>query len=486
MRVLVTGATGYVGSHLVPALLAQGYKVRCLVRNKGKLRPFAWASQVEIVEGDVENAEAVRAALKGTTAAFYLVHSLSAKDFERRDALIAEQFGHIAHQQRVRQIVYLGGLGDERAKLSRHLRSRHETGRRLRAGGVPVLEFRSAVIIGSGSLPFEMVRYLTERLPVMICPRWVRTQLQPIAISDVIAYLTAALKLPPTDEIVEIGSPDVADYLAMMRYYAELRRLRRFMIVVPVFTPELASYWVGLVTPLPASVARPLIEGLRNDLLVLRHEPALRLFPEIRPMSWRRAMLRAIKGYGLEGNPEGFWQAVGGDWERVGMRWEQGRIVEIRKRSVAADAETVFSVVSQLGGETGWLYADSLWQLRGLLDALIGGVGMRRGRPDRPLKVGDTVDFWRVEAVEPPKLLRLKAEMRLPGEAWLQFRIVPKSENESVLVQAAVFEPLGLLGLFYWYALLPLHALIFSGLCNAVAERAEGLKVRKNLVRIRT
>jgi uncharacterized protein YndB with AHSA1/START domain len=197
-------------------------------------------------------------------------------------------------------------------------------------------------------------------------------------------------------------------------------------------------------------------------------------------------MLRAIKGYGLEGNPEGFWQAVGGDWERVGMRWEQGHIVEIRKRSVAADAETVFSVVSQLGGETGWLYADSLWQLRGLLDALIGGVGMRRGRPDRPLKVGDTVDFWRVEAVEPPKLLRLKAEMRLPGEAWLQFRIIPKSENESVLVQAAVFEPLGLLGLFYWYALLPLHALIFSGLCNAIAERAEGLKVRKNLVRIRT
>jgi len=486
MRVLVTGATGYVGSHLVPALLAQGYKVRCLVRNKGKLRPFAWASQVEMVEGDVENAEAVRATLKGVSAAFYLVHSLSAKDFERRDALIAEEFGRIARQQRVRQIVYLGGLGDERENLSRHLRSRQETGRRLRVGGVPVLEFRSALVIGSGSLSFEMVRYLTERLPVMICPRWVRTQLQPIAISDVIAYLTAALKLPPTDEIVEIGSPDVAEYLAMMRYYAELRRLRRFMIVVPVFTPELASYWVGLVTPLPASVARPLIEGLRNDLLVLRHEPALRLFPEIRPMSWRRAMLRAIKGYGLEGNADGFWQTVGGDWERVGMRWEQGRIVEIRKRSVAADAATVFSVISRLGGETGWLYADSLWQLRGMLDALIGGVGIRRGRPERPLKVGDIVDFWRVEAIEPTKLLRLKAEMRLPGEAWLQFRLIPKGDKESVLVQAAVFEPRGMLGLFYWYAHLPLHALIFSGLCNAIAERAEGLKGRKNLMRART
>lgn len=483
MRVLVAGATGYVGSHLVPALLAQGYRVRCLVRNKGRLRPFAWASQVEVVEGDLENAEAVRVALKGVNAAFYLVHSLLAKDFERRDAAIAEQFGQIACQQRIRQIVYLSGLGDERENLSRHLRSRQETGRRLRVGGVPVLEFRSALIIGSGSLSFEMVRYLTERLPVMICPRWVRTQLQPIAISDVIAYLTAALKLPPTDDIVEIGSPDVADYLAMMRYYAELRRLRRFMIVVPVFTPELASYWVGLVTPLPASVARPLIEGLRNDLLVFRHEPALRLFPEIRPMSWRRAMLRAIKGYGLEGNSDGFWQAVGGDWERVGMRWEQGRIVEIRKRSVAADATTVFSVISRLGGETGWLYADSLWQLRGLLDALLGGVGMRRGRPDRPLKVGDIVDFWRVEAIEPTKLLRLKAEMRLPGEAWLQFRLIPKGDNESVLVQAAVFEPRGMLGLFYWYALLPLHALIFSGLCNAIAERAEGLKGRKNLMR---
>lgn len=472
MRVLVVGATGYVGSLLVPALLQMGFKVRCLVRSKAKLQPFSWASKVEVVEGDAENAEAVRKALTNVQIAYYLLHSLATKDFETRDAQIAEQFGRIAKQRRVRQIVYLGGLGDECEKLSRHLRSRHETGRRLRAGGVPVLEFRSAVIIGSGSLSFEMVRYLTERLPVMVCPIWVKTKLQPIAISDVIAYLTAASNLPPTDAIVEIGSPDVASYLEMTRYYAELRRLKRFMFVVPVFTPELASYWIGLVTPLSAQVARPLIEGVRNDLLVLSHEPALRLFPQIRPMSWRRAMLRAVKGYGMEADAEGFWQLTSYEAQPSGMRWERGRVVETRKRVVNAPAEAVYNVVSNLGGETGWLYADALWQLRGLLDALIGGIGMRKGRPKRPLRVGDPVDFWRVETVEPPSLLRLKAEMKLPGEAWLQFRIVPRGEK-SLLIQTAVFEPLGLLGLFYWYALLPLHSIVFEGLCNAISQRAE-------------
>jgi uncharacterized protein YndB with AHSA1/START domain len=220
---------------------------------------------------------------------------------------------------------------------------------------------------------------------------------------------------------------------------------------------------------------------LRHDLLVLRPEPALRLFPGIRAMSWRQAMWRAVKGYGLEGDPKNFWQAVGGDQEETKTYWERGRIVEIRKRSVAADAETVFSVVSQLGGETGWLYADSLWRLRGLLDAWIGGVGMRRGRPNRPLQVGDPIDFWRVDVVEPPKLLRLKAEMRLPGEGWLQFHITPQSNGKSTLIQTAAFEPHGLLGLLYWYALLPFHALIFSGMCSAIAERAEGIRDRKNL-----
>ncbi|MCS7264638.1 MAG: SDR family oxidoreductase [Armatimonadetes bacterium] len=487
MQVLVVGATGYVGSHLVPALLEMGCKVRCLARSAAKLRPFSWASQVEVVEGDAENGEAVRKALTGVQVAYYLLHSLTLSDFESRDAQIAEQFGRIAKQKRVKQIVYLGGLGDEREKLSRHLKSRHETGQRLRVGGVPVLEFRSAVIIGAGSLSFETVRYLTERLPVMVCPRWVKTKLQPIAISDVIAYLTSAMKLKPTDAIVEIGSPDVATYLEMMRYYAELRRLRRFMVVVPVLTPELASYWVGLVTPISARIARPLIEGLRNDLLVLRHEPALRLFPEIRPMSWKRAMLRAVKGYGMEADAEGFWQFASYEEQPVGMRWERGRVIETRKKVVNAPAEFAFDVVSNLGGETGWLYADALWQLRGFLDWLVGGVGMRRGRPERPLRVGDTVDFWRVEAIEPPSLLRLKAEMRLPGEAWLQFRIVAKGEK-SLLIQTAVFEPMGLIGLFYWYSLLPLHSIVFAGLCNAIAERAEqmSLKISSELKKTRS
>ncbi|MCX7969291.1 MAG: NAD(P)H-binding protein [Armatimonadetes bacterium] len=327
MQALVVGATGYVGSHLVSALLEMGCKVRCLVRSAAKLRSFRWASQVEVVEGDAEDGEAVSKALTGIQVAYYLLHSLTSSDVESRDAQIAEQFGRIAKQKRVKQIVYLGGLGDEREKLSRHLKSRHETGQRLRVGGVPVLEFRSAVIIGAGSLSFETVRYLTERLPVMVCPRWVKTKLQPIAISDVIAYLTSAMKLKPTDAIVEIGSPDVATYLEMMRYYAELRRLRRFMVVVPVLTPELASYWVGLVTPISAKIARPLIEGLRNDLLVLRPEPALSLFPEIRPMSWKRAMLRAVKGYGMEADAEGFWQLASYEEQPVGMRWERGRVI---------------------------------------------------------------------------------------------------------------------------------------------------------------
>ena len=475
-RVLVTGATGYVGGRLVPRLLAAGHHVRVLVRDPARLQGRPWLNQVEVATGDVLQPATLGPALESIEAAFYLVHSmLSHGDFAAQDVAAARAFGQAAHEAGVQQIVYLGGLGDPQADLSEHLRSRQETGEALRQAGVPVTELRAAVIVGSGSLSFEMIRNLTERLPVMICPRWVFTRIQPISIDDVLEYLAVSLETPAArGRVVEIGGADAMTYGDMMRGYAAARGLRRLLIAVPVLTPRLSSYWVHWMTPIPAGIARPLIEGLRNEVVV-RDDAARRIFPAIHPLGFAEAVRKALAQ--LEAGPvESTWSdalvTTEGDHAAVLLTLREGMIIERRQETLESPTASAYAAFSRLGGETGWLYGNWLWRLRGALDRLAGGVGMRRGRRDPvEVRVGDALDFWRVEAVEPGRLLRLRAEMKVPGRAWLQFEAQPREPSGSRLIQTAFFAPRGLLGLLYWYGLYPIHALIFSGLVRRLAAQ---------------
>jgi uncharacterized protein YbjT (DUF2867 family) len=476
--VLVTGATGYVGGRLVPRLLDAGWQVRCLVRDRARLEGRPWYDRVEAVEGDVLRPESLRPALEGATAAFYLVHSMGAgSKFDRLDRDAAAGFAAAAQKAGVGRIIYLGGLAAQGADLSEHLRSRQQTGDALRSAGVPVTEFRAGVIVGSGSLSFEMIRYLTERVPVMICPRWVYTRAQPIAIRDVLDYLVASLNEPrSTGRTVEIGGADVVTYGEMMTTYARVRGLRRLMVPVPVLTPRLSAYWVNIVTPIPGVIARPLIEGVRNENVV-RDRAASDLFPEIRPMAYQEAVERALarlEASTLESTWSDAVSSTQGYIAPVTLSTQEGIIVERRRRRVDAAPAAVYRTFTGLGGPRGWLYLNSAWQVRGLLDRLLGGIGMRRGRrhPDE-LRVGDPLDFWRVEAVEPDRLLRLRAEMKVPGKAWLQFEAIP-GDGGTLLVQTAFFAPRGLGGWLYWYALYPVHALIFSGLVRRLGQSARG------------
>ena len=474
----MTGATGYVGGRLVPRLVEAGHRVRVMVRDPARLRGRAWLDRVEVVTGDVHDAATLAPALAGVDAAYYLVHGMSdSADFAARDRAAALAFAEAARAAGVRRIVYLGGLGDPAADLSHHLRSRHETGEALRSAGVPVTEFRAAVIVGSGSVSFEMVRNLAERLPAMICPRWVYTRNQPIAIRDVLEYLVAALATPQSaGRVVEIGGADVLTYREMVLRYAKLRGLRRWLIPVPVLTPRLSSYWVHWTTPIPASIAAPLIEGLRNEVVV-RDDTAQRLFPQIRPIAFEEAVRLALRNV-EEGSVETRWsdalQTSAGDARPVAFEFREGMFLERRRVETRAAPDAVFRVFTGLGGARGWLYGDFLWRARGALDRLFGGVGLRRGRRDPgTVRVGDAVDFWRVEAVEAPGLLRLRAEMKVPGRAWLQFEANPREGGGTELVQTAFFGPRGLTGLLYWYALYPLHARMFSKMVQRIARRAE-------------
>ena len=476
--ILLTGATGYIGGRLVPRLLAEGFRVRCLVRDPERLQGRSWLSQVEVAAGDCLQAETLAAALADVEVAYYLVHSMAGgPGFKQRDVVAARNFAGAAQAAGVRRILYLGGLGDPDSELSEHLRSRQETGAVLRASGVPVTEFRAAVIVGSGSLSFEIIRYLTERLPVMICPRWLATRTQPIAIRNVLDYLVAALITPgSTGCILEIGGAEVLTYGDMVRGYARARGLRRWLLSVPVLTPRLSSYWVHLVTPVPASIARPLILGLRNDGVV-QGSLARELFPQIRPLDYATAVHLALVNLDT-GQVETAWSdalaSSQGDVATAVLATQEGIILERRSRLVRASAEATYRVVASLGGATGWLCMDWAWRLRGFADRLLGGVGLRRGRRDsREIRVGDAVDFWRVEAVIPDRLLRLRAEMKVPGRAWLEFRIEPRDAATSSLSQTAYFAPHGLTGLFYWYLLYPVHSFIFSGLARQLARRAE-------------
>jgi uncharacterized protein YbjT (DUF2867 family) len=474
--VLVTGATGYIGGRLIPRLIEAGHRVRAVARDSVRLSGrFAG---VTVVEGDVFDRESMRAALAGMDVAYYLVHSMaeSGENFAQRDLIAARIFSEAAREAGVRQIVYLGGLGVSGAGLSHHLRSRHETGEALRAGGVPVTEFRAAMIVGSGSASFEMLRYLTDRLPVMIAPKWVSTLCQPIAIRDVLRYLIAELGQAPDEHaIVEIGGADVLSYRDMMERYAAIRGLRRKLIVVPFFTPRLSSAWVHLVTPIPSSIARPLIDGLRNDVVV--HSDVARIdFPQIVPMRFDEAVRRALDRSATAG-PETTWfdaydvRTLPGNFSGT----EQGMLIDRRQVASRASGTALFETFTRLGGTRGWLYADWLWELRGVLDRLVGGIGIRRGRRSADsLRVGDAVDFWRVEAYRKDELLRLRAEMRLPGSAWLQFEAVPAPGGSgSQLRQTAFFEPHGVFGYLYWFGVLPFHEFVFGNMAKRIASESE-------------
>jgi uncharacterized protein YbjT (DUF2867 family) len=473
MRILVVGASGYIGGRLVPLLQARDHELVLMSRDA---RPLADRFPgARVVAADLLNPVTLAPALEGVEVAYYLAHSMGAgeRGFAARDRDAARNFAQASADAGVQRIVYLGGLGDDSTDLSHHLASRHDTGAELRAHGVPVTEFRAAVIIGSGSASFEILRHLTERLPIMITPRWVATRCQPIGIRDVLSYLVGALDHPEVTGIVEIGGPDVLSYGDMMRTYARLRGLRRLMISVPVLTPRLSSYWVNLISPVPAAIARPLIEGLRNEVVVRHPQPA-RAFG-LRPLSYVDALRGAMDRSGPDGLISTWFDAYAAP-DRVSLALDstEGMIVERRQRVIAASPEVVFREIERVGGRGGWPYANALWRLRGLLDRVVGGVGMRLGRrdPDK-LRVGDALDFWRVEEVRRPGLLRLRAEMRVPGRAWLQYEVTPTAGG-SRLVQTAFFEPKGVPGLVYWYLLYPVHGLIFRGTVRVLAGRALG------------
>jgi uncharacterized protein YbjT (DUF2867 family) len=482
LRILVTGATGYIGGRLTPSLLAAGYRVRVLVRgDASRLTGRPWRDQVEIVRGDVLQPDSLAAALQGVDTAYYLIHSMSGHTtFRARDSEAARNFAQAAATAGVQHIIYLGGLGAAESQLSEHLRSRQETGEALRSSGLPVTEFRAGMVVGSGSLSFEMLRNLTERLPIMLCPRWVFTRTQPIAIRDVLSYLMAALHTPASwGRIIEIGGADVLTYADMMLGYAQVRGLRRLLLPVPVLSPGLSSHWVHWMTPVSSAIARPLVEGLRNELVV--REPVARtLFPQIQPLDYATAVTLALARI-EKGEVETIWSdalaSSQGDLPPVYLTQEQGMLIERRQKTVNATPAHVYRVFAGIGGKRGWPSFNWLWGLRGLLDRLVGGVGMRRGRrhPDE-LREGDALDFWRVETVEPGRLLRLRAEMKLPGQGWLQFEVKPgTTANSAEVVQTAFFAPKGLWGLLYWYALYPLHGIIFSKMINNIALQAEVL-----------
>lgn len=475
MRVAVAGATGYIGGRLVPLLLLQGHEVVCLARTPGKLADRPWRDQVEVVQADMLDSDQVRQALTGCQAAYYLIHSLGeGADFSETERAGAENFAAAAEEARLVRVVYLGGLGPE-VGLSPHLASRHHVGEILAAGSVPVTELRAAVVIGSGSMSFEMLRYLTEVLPVMVTPSWVETRCQPIAIRDVLSYLVAGLDDQAGSHVYEIGGPDVLTYRQMMQLYARVAGLRRRLVIpVPVLSPRLSSLWVGLVTPLPVAVARPLVDSLVNEVIV--HDDTAQRFFGIDTMSLEDAIEEALAGDSDLDIPSRWSDASTSParpfaWD---PEWAGGTLLVDRQTvETAAPPPALFRAFSRVGGSTGYYTMDWAWRIRGLLDTLLGGVGLRRGRRHpQQVRLHDTVDFWRVSDVEAGSHLQLSAEMRLPGQAWLEWR-VDEADGTNRLEQTAYFRPRGLAGRAYWYLMLPFHHLIFGRMARRIVEEAE-------------
>jgi len=470
---LLTGATGYVGGRLLRQLEESGRRVRCLTRHPESLEGRV-SAETEVVAGDVLEPDTLGPAMQGVTHAFYLVHSMgSAGTFVDQDREAARNFARAAEAAGVQRMVYLGGLAQ--GDLSPHLESRIEVGRILRESSVPTIELRASIIIGSGSLSFEMIRTLVRKLPVMVMPRWTRSLAQPIAIEDVVAYLAESLEIPIEDSrVYEIGGGDVVSYRDLMREYADQRGLRRIMIPVPVLSPGLSSLWLGLVTPLYARIGRKLIGSARNETTV-KDDAALRDF-SVQPRGTSEAIARALANEDQEIAETRWSDALSSSGQgppSFGGQRFGSRILDSRSRTVSCPPEQAFAPIRRIGGKTGWYFANFLWRIRGLLDLFVGGVGLRRGRkhPEHVLP-GDTLDWWRVERVEPGRLLRLRAEMRVPGRAWLQFEVSPRG-SQSEIRQTAIFDPAGLGGLIYWYALWPLHAIVFRGMIRQIARAAE-------------
>jgi len=477
--VLLTGASGYVGGRLLKRLESLGIRVRCLTRRPEFLRPRVDPG-TQVVAGDVLDPGSLTGALQGVDTAYYLVHAMgSAGQFEEEDRRAAHNFATAARLAGVRRIIYLGGLGNECEQLSPHLRSRHEVGAILRSSGVTVIEFRASIILGSGSLSYEMIRTLVDRLPVMITPRWVRVPAQPIAIDDVLRYLVAALDHPILESrIYEIGGPDRVSYGDLMKEYARQRGLRRLIIPVPVLTPRLSSLWLGLVTPLYARVGRALIESIRHPTVV--HDDAARHEFTIEPVGYREAMAAALRNEDQELVETRWNDAVSAGGSRLNGARAAGKcLIDSRTAEVPVSPEAAFAPIRRIGGATGWYYGNALWRLRGAIDLWCGGVGIRRGRRDPDtLTVGDTVDWWRVEAYEPDRRLLLRAEMKLPGRAWLEFTAEPTAGGSRIR-QTAIFEPSGFAGRIYWYLLYPFHQLIFAGMLRRIADLGRGPTMQK-------
>lgn len=447
--------------------------VRCLTRRASSLTGID-STQVDVAVGNALDLESLKVALGGIETAYYLIHSMGDnEDFEQTDRRAAENFATACSAQGVKRIIYLGGLGDPADKLSKHLRSRQEIGEILRTSTASVIEFQASIIIGSGSLSFEMIRALVERLPIMICPKWVRVLAQPISIEDVLAYLIEAKDHPVGSSwIYEIGGPEQVSYGEIMQRYAKQRGLRRYMIPVPFLTPYLSSLWLGLVTPLYSRVGRKLVDSLRNPTLV-HDNTALESF-KVSPRSVDESIARALVNEDEE-FAETRWSdafSSGGEQKSWGGVRFGSRLVDSRTCEVALDAKHAFTPIRRIGGNTGWYFGNWLWKIRGFLDLLVGGVGVRRGRrhPDQ-LRVGDTVDFWRVEQIEDNKLLRLAAEMKVPGRAWLEFEVTEES-GVSTIRQTAIFDPVGLFGIVYWYSLFPLHEIVFRRMLRNISKAA--------------